>query len=106
MCHFSRTPRLRFFHFDSIFNFFTSAINVGYQLWWCIAVRRLRLSRAPHVSTDFESEADQDTSGAHPQQPYTTQIMSATVAGNNACVEVLFEATLRQPRADPLEFGP
>ena len=30
------------------------------------------MSRAPHVSTDFESQADQDTSGAHPQLPLTT----------------------------------
>ena len=48
--------------------------------------------------------------GAHPQQPKNTQIKLATVAiddmaGNNACVEVLFEANFRQPRADPLEFG-
>ena len=28
------------------------------------------------------------------------------MAGNNACVVVRLEATFRQPRADPLEFGP
>ena len=28
------------------------------------------------------------------------------MAGNNACMEVLFEATLRQPRGDPHKFGP
>ena len=28
------------------------------------------------------------------------------MASNNACMEVLFEATFGQPRADPHEFGP
>ena len=28
------------------------------------------------------------------------------MAGNNTCVDVLFETTFRQPRANPLEFGP
>ena len=28
------------------------------------------------------------------------------MSGINACMEVLFESTFRQPRGDPLEFGP
>ena len=39
---------------------------------------------------------------------WTARVSSAIddMAGNTACVEVLFEATFRQPRADPHEFGP
>ena len=42
------------------------------------------------------------------QRLWTARVSSAIddVAGNNACVEVLFEASLRQPRAGFLEFGP
>ena len=28
------------------------------------------------------------------------------MADNNTCVDVLFESTFRQLRADPLDFGP
>ena len=39
---------------------------------------------------------------------WTARVSSAIddMAGNNACMEVLFEATFRQPRADPHEFDP
>ena len=57
-----------FFRFDNICDF-AHQRHVRYQLWCCIAVRRRRFSRAPHVSTDFESQADQSTTGEHPQLP-------------------------------------
>ena len=42
------------------------------------------------------------------QRLWTARVSSAIddMAGNSACAEVLFEATFRQPRAGPLEFGP
>ena len=65
VCHFleNSTPAL----FSTLIVFLI--LHISDKRWWCIAVRRLRFSRAPHVSTGFESQADQDTSGAHPQQP-------------------------------------
>ena len=55
------------FHFDRVLDVCTLAINVGYHLWWCIAVLRLRLSVHRASQLTF-----------HPQQP-GTQIKLATV---------------------------
>ena len=98
---FSRTPRLRFFHFDSIFDFahqrqtldtsFGGALRFGGVAFPVHRTSQLTLNLKP-TKTRLER--------------IRSNLATDDVAGNNACMEVLLEATFRQPRADPHEFGP
>ena len=92
-----------FFHFDSFFDFAhqrqTLDTSFGGALWFggvAFPVHRtsqLTLNLKPPRSS---------------WRLWTARVSSTIddMAGNNACKEVLFEATFRQPRADPHEFGP
>ena len=79
VCHFLENSTPAFFSTLTVF----LILHVSDEPWIPAlvvhSVRKRRFSRTPHVSTDFESQADQDTSRAHLQQPQTSQIKLATV---------------------------
>ena len=58
-----------FLHFDCIIDFSHQRQTLDTSFGGALRFGGCTFPRAPHVSTDFESQADQDTSRAHIQQP-------------------------------------
>ena len=118
VCHFFVNSTLALLSTLIVFWMFcTSAINVGYQLLVCIAVRRRPFSRAPRVSTNLSISSrprhawsasaatfyhpDQvSVCGQHASRARLTTWLATMHAGR-----CFFESTFRQPRANPHDLA-